>query len=159
ATTTVPAPLSSRAISATSAITKSPDHPVTTSEDADAHVQILLRVLPDVADQPFELIRSVVHIVIQLLVVQQLARGPLPLIEIPGQLVEAVGGTVQAVVQLLFGQQLSGGVVAARQAAADLLEVGRRRVERLRQPIVLQEGPEAALAGVDPPRHVVEVGE
>src|SRR5262245_62881228 len=94
ATTTVPAPLSSLAIS-------------TPSEDADPHVEVLLGILPDVRDEPLQLAGGRIHIVIHLFVVQQLAGGALARIQVLRELVETVDGAVQPVVQLALGQQPS----------------------------------------------------
>src|SRR5262252_3657974 len=84
ATITVPAPLSSRSI-----VNSLPSR---ASENTDLDVQVLLWILPDVGDKTLELIRRVIHIVIQLLVVQELSGRPLSFIQVARQLVEMMRG-------------------------------------------------------------------
>src|SRR5438105_8006963 len=87
------------------------------SEDAHFHVQVLFRIRLDLLQQIRQLRHRSIHVLIQLLVVEQLSRGPLTLIQRRGELVQTIGHRVEAVVQLLVGNQFARGPLALVDAS------------------------------------------
>src|SRR5687767_26921 len=102
------------------------------SEQADANVKVLPRIGADIAHQLPQLGDGVVHVVVQLLVAQQLPGGALALLEAAHHLVETRRHRVEPVVEFLFGDQLARRALAAVDPRGNRVEVRRRGGQRLR---------------------------
>src|SRR5262245_62222471 len=79
--------------------------PDDTLENAHANAKELLRVLSNVGEQRVQFGDGPVHVLIKLLVVQELARRALAFIEAAHQLIDALRDAVQLIVELLIRKQ------------------------------------------------------
>src|SRR5918993_2442516 len=77
-------------------------------ENTDLDVQILLGILLDLREQAPQLGDGTVHVVVQLLVLEQLAGRALALVEGRHQRVQALDHGIQPIIEPVVGQQLAG---------------------------------------------------
>src|SRR5687767_14551265 len=96
-----------------------------TSENTDPNVEIFLRVFPDLGNQPKQLSRGLVHVLIQLLVSEKLPRRSFAGLKARHQLLHAGRQRVEARPELVVREELAGGALAAVQASRDLFDIGR----------------------------------